>query len=284
MCMENSAPKLDGMRLAVIGSGAMGGGLVRALVNHGVLQANQIAATDVDETKLKQLKEEVGVEVSRDNTWAVKACDVILLAVKPQVVPVVLAEISPHLSSERHLLISIAAGITISQLERSTPPRLAVVRVMPNTPCLVGAGVCAIALGTHATETHRQVVHTLFSPMGVTIDVHEEWMDAITAVSGSGPAYVFTFIEALSDAGVNVGLPRDMATRIAIHTVLGAATMAAKMQKHTAELREMVTSPGGTTIAALHEFERRGFRGIVMDAVLAAFERARSLSKATGAK
>lgn len=280
--MSDSTPKVESMRLAVIGSGAMGGGLVRALVSNEVLHADQITATDVDEAKLKQLKDEVGVKVSRDNVSAVKGCNIILLAVKPQVVPVVLTEISPHLSSNQHLLVSIAAGITISQLERSTPPKLPVVRVMPNTPCLVGAGVCAIALGTHATEAHRQIVHALFRPMGITIDVQEGWMDAITAVSGSGPAYVFTFIEALSDAGVNVGLPRDIATRIAIHTVLGAATMAAKMQKHTSELREMVTSPGGTTIAALHALERSGFRGIVMDAVLAAVERARSLSKMTG--
>lgn len=280
--MSGSTSKLESIRLAVIGSGAMGGGLVRALVSHKVLQADQIIATDVDEAKLQQLKEEVGAKVSRDNISAARECDIVLLAVKPQVVPVVLAEISPHLSSKHHLLVSIAAGITISQLERSTPPHLPVVRVMPNTPCLVGAGVCAIALGTYATEAHRQIVHALFRPMGITIDVQEGWMDAITAVSGSGPAYVFAFIEALSDAGVNVGLPRDIATRIAVHTVLGAATMAAKMQKHPAELREMVTSPGGTTIAALHTLERSGFCGIVMDAVLAAVERARSLSKTAG--
>ncbi|MCS7254920.1 MAG: pyrroline-5-carboxylate reductase [Armatimonadota bacterium] len=278
--MSVSLSEVRGNRLAVIGSGAMGGGLMRALVNHGVLDASQIVATDIDEIKLRQLKEEIGVEVSRSNVSAVKSCDIVLLAVKPQVVPLVLAEISPNLLSERHLLISIVAGITISQLERSTPPHLPVVRVMPNTPCLVGAGVCAIALGTHATEAHRQVAHALFRPMGITIDVQEEWMDAITAVSGSGPAYVFTFIEALSDAGVNVGLPRNIATHIAIQTVLGAATMAAKMQRHLAELREMVTSPGGTTIAALHVLERNGFRGIVMDAVLAAVERARTISKA----
>lgn len=281
--MSNSPRELEGKRVAVIGSGAMGSSLIKALVSHGVLRPDQIIATDIDEMKLRQLREEVGVEVRHDNVSAVRDCDVVLISVKPQAVSHVLTEISPHLLSERHLLISIAAGITILQLERSTPPRLPVVRVMPNTPCLVGAGVCAIAIGTHATEGHRQLAHALFRSTGITIDVQENWMDAITAVSGSGPAYVFTFIEALSDAGVNVGLPRSIATEIAIQTVLGAALMAARMKKHLAELREMVTSPGGTTIVALHSLERSGFRGIVMDAVLAAAERARSLSRVSEA-
>ncbi|MFA4016023.1 MAG: hypothetical protein RUDDFDWM_001124 [Candidatus Fervidibacterota bacterium] len=274
--------ELEGKRVAVIGSGAMGGGLVRALVSNKVVKPDQIIATDVDEQKLMLLREETGVNVTSENTKAVRACDIVLLAVKPQVVPKVLMEIASSLQSERHLLISIAAGITILSLERATPPRLPVIRVMPNTPCLVGTGVCAIALGTNATQQHKQIAHALFNPIGITIDVSEEWMDAITAISGSGPAYVFTFIEALSDAGVDMGLPRDIATKVAIHTVLGAAMMAVKMGKHVAELREMVTSPGGTTIAALHSLERSGFRGIIMDAVEAAVKRAQTLSRAAG--
>lgn len=277
-----SGSELEGKRIAVIGSGAMGGGLVRALVSSKVVKPDQVIATDVDEQKLSLLSEETGVNVTSENAKAVSDCDIVLLAVKPQVVPNVLMEISSSLRSERHLLISIAAGISILNIERATPPRLPVIRVMPNTPCLVGAGVCAIALGTNATQQHRQIAHALFSPMGITVDVNEDWMDAITAISGSGPAYVFTFIEALSDAGVDMGLPRDIATKIAIHTVLGAAMMALKMGKHVAELREMVTSPGGTTIAALHSLERNGFRGIIMDAVQVAVERAQTLSRAMG--
>lgn len=256
----------------------MGGGLVRALVQHNVMAPEQITATDIDPGKLNKLHTETNVSVTTDNSAAVRNCDLVLLAVKPQVLPYVLMEIAEYLHADRHLLISIAAGVPIAQLERATPPRVPVVRIMPNTPCLVGAGVCAIALGNHATDEHRQIAHALFGAVGITVDVEENWMDAVTALSGSGPAYVFLFMEALSDAAVNAGLPRDLATRMAIHTVLGAAKMAAEVPKHLAELKEMVTSPGGTTIAALHAFERGGFRGIIMDAVQAAVKRAHELA------
>lgn len=265
-------------RLAIIGAGAMGGGLARALVRHNVMAPERVTATDIDAGKLNKLHAEISVNVTTDNSAAVRNCELVLLAVKPQILPYVLMEIAEHLRADRHLLISIAAGVPIAQLERATPPRVPVVRVMPNTPCLVGAGVCAIALGTHATDEHRQIAHGLFGAVGITMDVEENWMDAVTALSGSGPAYVFVFMEALSDAAVNAGLPRDLATPMAIHTVLGAARMAAEMPKHLAELKEMVTSPGGTTIAALHTFERSGFRGIIMDAIQAAVERARELA------
>lgn len=269
---------LTSKNLAIIGVGAMGSALVRGLIQSGKLKADQIIASDVDEERLKQLQP-FGVQTTNDNKLAVQQSDVALLCVKPQVMDEVLAEISPAVDPKKHCVISIAAGIPISRLESALPEGTPVVRVMPNTPAQVLAGASAIALGTNATELHRQIAHEIFSAVGLVIDVPEKLIDAVTALSGSGPAYVFVFAEALADAGVNLGLPRAVALKLAAQTLLGAAKMLLETGKHPAELKDMVTSPGGTTIAALSVLERKAFRGAIIEAVAVAHQRAKELAK-----
>ncbi len=273
-----SSSVLAGKRLAIIGAGAMGSALVRGLIQSGKLKADQIVASDIDEERLKQLQP-FGVQTTNDNKLAVQQSDVALLCVKPQVMDEVLAEISPAVDPKKHCVISIAAGIPISRLESALPEGTPVVRVMPNTPAQVLAGASAIALGTNATELHRQIAHEIFSAVGLVIDVPEKLIDAVTALSGSGPAYVFVFAEALADAGVNLGLPRAVALKLAAQTLLGAAKMLLETGKHPAELKDMVTSPGGTTIAALSVLERKAFRGAIIEAVAVAHQRAKELAK-----
>ncbi len=273
-----SSSVLVGKRLAIIGAGAMGSALVRGLIQSGKLKADQIVASDIDEERLKQLQP-FGVQTTNDNKLAVQQSDVALLCVKPQVMDEVLAEISPAVDPKKHCVISIAAGIPIARLESALPEGTPVVRVMPNTPAQVLAGASAIALGTNATELHRQIAHEIFSAVGLVIDVPEKLIDAVTALSGSGPAYVFVFAEALADAGVNLGLPRAVALKLAAQTLLGAAKMLLETGKHPAELKDMVTSPGGTTIAALSVLERKAFRGAIIEAVAVAHQRAKELAK-----
>ncbi len=269
---------LEGKRIAVIGAGAMGSALVKGLLQSRLVAPEQIVATDVDEQRLLKVQE-LGVQVSRDNKEAVKGSEIVLLCVKPQVVEAVLRELAPVVEPQRHCVISIAAGVRIARMEALLPEGTPVVRVMPNTPAQVLAGASAVALGSHATETHRQIAHTIFGAVGVVVDVPEGLMDAVTALSGSGPAYVFVFAEALADAGVHLGLPRETALRLAAQTLLGAAKMLLESGKHPAELKDMVTSPAGTTIAALRVLERHAFRGAVIEAVAAAYQRAKELSE-----
>lgn len=269
---------LSGKKLAVIGAGAMGSALVQGLLQSGKVKPEQIVASDIDKSRLEKLQS-VGVNTTTENKEAVKQSDIILLCVKPQTMSDVLADISQVVDPSRHCVISIAAGIPISQIESALPEGTPVVRVMPNTPAQVLAGASAVALGANAKEEHRKIAHEIFSAVGSVVDVPEKLMDAVTAVSGSGPAYIFVFAEALTDAGVNLGLPREIAFKLVAQTLLGAAKMLLETGKHPAELKDMVTSPGGTTIAALSVLERRAFRGSVIEAVAAAFQRAKELAK-----
>lgn len=269
---------LSDKTLAIIGVGAMGSALMRGLLQSKAMTAEQIVAADVDAGRLEPAAT-LGVQGTTDNKAAVRRSDIVLLCVKPQVIGEVLADIAPVIVPQRHCIISIAAGIPIARIEAALPAMTPVVRVMPNTPAQVLAGASAVALGTHATETHRHIAHAIFSAVGIVVDVPEKLLDAVTALSGSGPAYVFVFAEALADAGVQAGLPRDIALRLAAQTLLGAAKMLLKTGKHPGELKDMVTSPAGTTIAALSVLERRAFRGAVIEAVAAAFQRANELAK-----
>jgi pyrroline-5-carboxylate reductase len=207
-----------------------------------------------------------------------KFANVLILAVKPDQVATVLTGLRGEFTSD-HLLISIAAGVTLAKLEGALPAGARIVRVMPNTPALVGAGASAFALGKHATATDGELAKELLSAIGVAFQVKESLLDAITGLSGSGPAYVYSFIEALSDGGVAAGLPRDMATELAAQTVLGAAKMVLETGQHPGVLREQVTSPGGTTIEGLHELEKGRLRGVVMNAVRAATEKSKKLGQ-----
>jgi len=207
----------------------------------------------------------------------VKKTDVVFLAVKPQKMQSVLEDLAPQLTPDQ-LIVSVAAGLTISRLESWLPAGCRLIRVMPNTPCLIGKGACGVSRGTLASDADEQLVSTLLSSVGVVEIVAEHLLDAVTGLSGSGPAYVFQIIEALSDGGVKVGLPRDMAIRLAAQTLVGAAEMVLQTGEHPAALKDAVTSPGGTTIAALHEMERGGVRAALISAVEASTRRSGELS------
>jgi pyrroline-5-carboxylate reductase len=263
-------------RIAFIGAGAMGEALMRGWMRAGVVARENIVAADVMPDRLRFIAEQLRVSTTTDNLEAVGGADVVLLAVKPNVVNAVMTQIAPTLTPQQTLL-SIAAGISTKAIEKHLAAPVPVVRVMPNTPALVGAAASAICLGQHAREEHRQIAHTLFGAVGIAVDADEKWLDAVTGLSGSGPAYVYLFIESLSDAGVQQGLPREVATKLAAQTVLGAAQMVLTTGKHPGELKDMVTSPGGTTIAGIAALERGAFRGAVMSAVAAATQRAKEL-------
>ncbi|PXF58986.1 MAG: pyrroline-5-carboxylate reductase [Deltaproteobacteria bacterium] len=262
--------------LGFVGGGQMAEALIKGLLSKEFLKPGRITASDLSEDRRNHLKETFGINTTSENKEAVKGSDIIVLAVKPQVMSIVLEDIRPVVSSN-HLVVSIAAGITTLSLEKRLPEGTRVVRVMPNTPALVQAGAAALCKGTAAGRGDLDIVRQILEAVGKAVVVPEALMDAVTGLSGSGPAYVFTFIEGLIDAGVREGLPRTVAQELVVQTVLGAALMCRNTGKHPAELTTMVTSPGGTTVAGLHVLERAALRGILLDAVRAATERSREL-------
>ncbi|MCS7224798.1 MAG: pyrroline-5-carboxylate reductase [Armatimonadetes bacterium] len=264
--------------LAIIGSGAMGSALIRGLLNSGAMSPNQIIATDIDPKRLEEAQK-LGCQVTSDNRLAARQSHILLLAVKPQVMDEVLTELVPAVNPTQHLVISIAAGIPIAKIEKHLPEGTPIVRVMPNTPAQVLAGASALAPNRFVTREQREIAKAIFAASGIALEVEERYLDAVTAVSGSGPAYVCLFIEALADGGVRAGLPRTIALTLAAQTVLGTARMVLETGAHPGVLKDQVTSPAGTTIAALSVLESRAFRGAVIDAVFAAFQRARELSQ-----
>lgn len=265
-------------KIAFLGAGAMGEALMRGLIGAGVYAPQDIVSFDLDAAKLRTLCEATGVGFAASSQEAVEDCQTILLAVKPQVVAKALAPLHRVLDSSQ-TLISIAAGISTAKLQHGFEAKLPVVRVMPNTPALIGKAASAVSLGEFADEGARVLAHKIFGAVGLVVDVPEHLLDAVTGLSGSGPAYVYLFIEALSDAGVQNGLPRAVATQLAAQTVLGAAQMVLQTGKHPGELKDMVASPGGTTIAGIAALEQRAFRGATMEAVGAATRRSRELSE-----
>lgn len=221
---------------------------------------------------------EAGIRTTASNLEILQFARVLVLAVKPDQVSGVLAEVRRAFTAE-HLLISIAAGVPTARLEAALPPGARVVRVMPNTPALVGASASAFAPGRHATPEDAQLCQNLFATVGLSLPVKESLLDAVTGLSGSGPAYAFVLIEALSDGGVAAGLPRDIATQLAAQTLLGSAKLLLETGLHPGVLKDMVTSPGGTTIEGLHELEKAGVRGALINAVRAAAEKSRRLGQ-----
>jgi pyrroline-5-carboxylate reductase len=263
--------------LAFLGAGAMGEALMRGLLDAQIYSPSQIAAYDAATTRLNEVAQSFGIRAATSAQDAISGAEVLLVAVKPQVLNAALEPLRDVVKPEQ-TVISIAAGVTTKQIEGCFANAVPVVRVMPNTPALINRAATAICLGTHADEAHRAIAHRIFDAVGVAVDVDEKLLDAVTGLSGSGPAYVYMFIEALSDAGVRMGLPRDVATRLAAQTVQGSAQMVLETGQHPGALKDMVTSPGGTTIAGLHALERNAFRGAVIDAVEAATQRSRELS------
>ncbi|GAB4218168.1 MAG: pyrroline-5-carboxylate reductase [Synechococcales cyanobacterium] len=262
-------------RLGIIGGGVMATALLRGLLSKHVLAAESIAVGEPDAHKRQALADELGVSVFADNLRVVDASFVIL-AIKPQVFDQVSPTLVPHLS-QGTVVISIMAGIPISRLEAAFPG-LGVVRTMPNTPALVSAGVTAMTANALVTQPQRQVVQTLLSAVGTVVEVPESLMDAVTAVSGSGPGYVALLIEAMIDGGVQAGLSRPLATQLVVETVLGTAQLLKERFVSPALLKDQVTSPGGTTIAGLSVLETAGVRGALMQAIQAALTRSQELA------
>jgi len=244
----------------------------------GLLDVTRSRASDPYPDARGKFEKSTGVKALDANAAVAAACDVLVLAVKPQVMPAVLAELRPALAS-RHLVVSIAAGVTLKTLADGLGDSMRLVRVMPNTPCLVGASASAYAPGPSATAADVELVGQLFGAVGKAFLVAEPLLDAVTGLSGSGPAFVYVFIEALADGGVKCGLPRDVALALAAQTVLGAAKMVLETGQHPGALKDAVASPGGTTIAGLHALERAGLRAAAMDAVEAATKRSQELGR-----
>ncbi|MFO0797574.1 MAG: pyrroline-5-carboxylate reductase [Gemmataceae bacterium] len=267
---------MDGpFAVGFLGAGQMATALAGGWAAAGLLDLPSCRAADPSPEARAAFSKATGIEAVALNSH-VTACDVLVLAVKPQYVAGVLAEIRPALQP-RHLVISIAAGVTLAQLSTGLGEAVRVVRVMPNTPCLVGASASGYA--TRDDGPDAEVVGKLFGAVGVAVRVSEAQLDAVTGLSGSGPAYVYVMIEALADGGVKAGLPRDVAQKLAAQTVLGAAKMVLDTGRHPGALKDAVASPGGTTIAGLHALERAGVRAALMDAVEAATRRATELGK-----
>lgn len=268
-------------RIAFLGAGQMATALARGFIDANVTRPENIIASDAYEPQLPRFQKDTGgsTKTTKSNLEAVQNSDVVILSVKPQVMATLLKEIKDAVASSPHLIISIAAGITIDTITKQLGSDTRVVRVMPNTPCLVGKTAAAFSLGGKATPEDGKLVAHLLSSVGLGTEVPERLLDAVTGLSGSGPAYVYQFIEALSDGGVAAGLPRDVATKLAAQTVLGAAQMVVQTGEHPGVLKDKVASPGGTTIAGIHALESGGLRATVMNAVLAATERSKELAK-----
>lgn len=266
------------MKLGVIGCGKMGTALVEGAVKAGAVAAADVTGVDPYESARNHFAKSTGAATFSEIS-AIAYCDVVLLCTKPLDVPAALKSVSQASSGNPVLVISIAAGITLAALEASAGQNVRIIRSMPNTPALVGKGAAAYCLGTKATKADAETARLLLGAVGLAVEVPERLMDAVTGLSGSGPAYVYLMIEALADGGVCVGLPRADAIRLAAQTVLGAATMVLETGEHPAVLKDMVTSPGGTTIAGLAELERQGLRAALIDAVGAATCRAAELGK-----
>ena len=268
---------MEATKIGLIGAGKMATALAKGLIHAEFATPESLLASDQFEEARSAFAEATQASTTVSNTDVLKHGSVIILAVKPQVLPVVLHEIESS-AKEEHLFVSIAAGITLQTLEQAIPQSRHV-RVMPNTPCLVGAGASGFSLGTNATEGDGRLVEEMLATVGVAVRVPETSLDVVTGLSGSGPAYVFEMIEALSDGAVLMGLPRATATQLAAQTLFGTAKMVLETGEHPGVLKDAVTSPGGTTIAGLHQLEQGTLRATLMNAVEAATKRSRELGE-----
>jgi pyrroline-5-carboxylate reductase len=269
---------LQNKRVGFIGSGNMGEALVNGLLHGHLCRPEQIVCSDIRPEKLKVIRERYGVKGTSHNTEVVKQSDIILLAVKPQIMKPVVEEITKYLDLSK-LIISIAAGVTLDAIESCAKKELKLIRVMSNICVSVREGVSAIAAGRHAQKEDLMMAKTIFDSVGKSLFIDEYLLDAVTGLSGSGPAYIFLIIDALADAGVKVGLSRDDALILSSQTVLGAAKMLIETGEHPGKLKDLVTSPGGTAIAGLHTLEEGGLRTTLINAVEVATQRSEALGK-----
>jgi len=273
------AVELSDKRIAVLGAGKMGGILLKALLEKHLLSPQTTTATVQHEERARALSNQLGIAVGTDNRAAVRGADVILICVKPQVVEDVLKSIRPQISKNQ-LIISVAASVATGQIESTLGPKkeVPVIRAMPNTPCVLGRGMTGLSKGTYATAKHVEIATTLFGVVGKTVVVDEKHMDAVTGLSASGPAYIYIILESLAEAGVKVGLPRDVATLLAAQTALGAASVVLETGDHPALLKDAVTTPAGCTIDGIMELEEGKLRVTLIKAVVKATQRAKELA------
>ena len=264
-------------RIAVLGTGKMGGILLKALIEKHQLLPERVRATVAHESRAHELSHKLGVAVTTDNRAAVEGADVILVCVKPQAVKDLMEEIEPKTSPDQ-LVISVAASVHTSQIEDALGGNIPVIRAMPNTPCVLGQGMTALCQGKYAKPEHVQAAAALFNVVGRTVVVDEKHMDAVTGLSASGPAYIYIILESLAEAGVKVGLPRDVATLLAAQTTLGAATVVLETGDHPALLKDAVTTPAGCTIDGILELEEGKLRVTLIKAVVKAAQRAKELA------
>ncbi|MCK8602026.1 pyrroline-5-carboxylate reductase [Desulfoferrobacter suflitae] len=266
------------LRIGFVGGGNMGEALIKGIISASLVARDRLHVYDISSSRTGYLKENYQINVHRSLARLAEMSQVLVLAVKPQNMSEVLDELSAELA-HMPLVISIAAGVTLASLSKRLPEELPLIRVMPNTPALVMEGASALARGSHVTDTQMHLAVSLFQAVGRAIEVEEKWMDTVTGLSGSGPAYVLLVLEALIDGGVLMGLPRQISRELAVQTVLGTAKMVQETGKHPAELKDMITSPGGTTIHGLQVMEQEAVRGALIGAVKAASERSGELGK-----
>ncbi len=268
---------LKNKKIGIIGTGKMGGSLLKGILKAKIANPEDVYASDVYEPGLNALREELGINISTDNFETVSNCDVLIVAVKPQIIKNVLRDINSYL--ENKLVISIAAGITTEAIEAELDDGRHVIRVMPNIAATVGEAASAISTGRNASVKDAEMAMEIFNSVGVATLVPEHLINAVTGLSGSGPAYIFLVIEALADGAVYEGLDRENALKLAAQTVLGAAKMVMETGMHPGELKDMVTSPAGTTIRGIHVLEQNNIRSAFMDAVIKSSERSKELGK-----
>jgi pyrroline-5-carboxylate reductase len=269
---------LVGKKIGFIGTGKMGSALIRGICSAGIIPCSGIYASDVFEASLKELRESLHINVTQDNIEVVRNSDIIVLAVKPQILKAVLSSIKDVITPDK-MVISIAAGVKLETIESELNEGTRVVRVMPNIAATVSEAASAVAQGKNASAEDADDVLRIFQSVGSAIAVQENLMDAVTGLSGSGPAFIFPVIEAMADGGVYEGLDRNSALILAAQTVLGAAKMMLETNIHPGELKDMVTSPGGTTIRGIYELEESGIRAAFMKAVIASSTRSKELGK-----
>lgn len=270
-------PRLSELRVAVLGAGKMGGILLQGFLKQQMLAPDQLLATVAHEDRAAALSTQWGVEVSTDNRAAVERADVILIGVKPFQVPALIDEIRPALTPQK-LLISFAASVKTRAIEEAAGLDIPVIRAMPNTPSMLGAGIAALCRGRFVTEAQMETAARMFEAIGRTVIVDEKHMDAVTGLSASGPAFIYIILESLTEAGVKVGLPRDIATLLAAQTTFGAAKMVLETGYHPALLKDAVTTPAGCTIDGILELEEGGLRVTLIKAVMRAAQRAKELA------
>jgi pyrroline-5-carboxylate reductase len=261
-----------------LGAGNMAEALIRGLIHGGVVPAENIIASAPRSERQDELRTAYGIVATADNAEVARRADVLVLSVKPQILERVVHEVAEHVGTGT-LVVSVAAGVDTATIESLLPTGARVVRAMPNMPALVRAGATAISRGSHATEADLGEARTIFDAVGLTVVLDENQLDAVTGLSGSGPAYIFLILEALADAGVKVGLSRRNAQRLAAQTVMGSAKLLLDTDEHPGRLKDMVTSPGGTAIAGLHTLEQGGLRTTLINAVETATKRARELGR-----